>query len=65
MSNRLTFSLASLTLIFAFGVIAMPAMAAAPTFDSTPPATITLTIGDTYEILLPPATDPDVGGGIV
>jgi hypothetical protein len=39
-------------------------MAAAPTFDSTPPATITLTLGDTYETLLPPATDPDGDGAI-
>jgi hypothetical protein len=36
-------------------------MAAPPTFDSTAPATITLTIGETYEVLLPPATDPDGG----
>jgi hypothetical protein len=61
MSNRLTFSLTSLILIFAFGIIAMPVMAAPPTFDSTAPATITLTIGETYEVLLPPATDPDGG----
>ena len=64
MSNRLTFSLASLILIFAFGVIAMPAMAAPPTFDSTPPATITLTVGDTLDERLPSATDPDNGGAI-
>ena len=62
MSNRLTFSLASLILIL--GIIVMPAMAAPPTFDSTPQATITLTVGDDLDMRLPAATDPDAGGAI-
>ena len=66
MSNRLTFSLASLVLIFVAGfALLIPSIAEAvdPTFNGTI-TNIELTVGGTHQDFLPDATDPDNAGAI-
>ena len=56
LSNKLTFSLASLVLILAFALVAMPVMAHNPTFAPTSQGPLTWEAGDGVNVTLPEAT---------